>query len=583
MCGLRAKRHCPGMTIDTLPRTMEQSRRGDWAVSLGLVALGVIPAVGGAVRLASFGTGSVALADAPRFAAHPSVLAVHIVSALTFSLLGALQFAKGARRRSPSLHRAAGWLVAPAGVVAGLSGLATMVAYAPSPTAGPTLHALRILSGVAMIAFLALGLEALRRRDYRAHGAWMTRAYALGIAPGTQALALIPLTLALGGDTELTFTTGMAVGWLVNLAFAERVLRRRASNTTPPTRSVRAPSADSPRSPATDSMRAVVYDRYGGPEELRCERVARPIAREGQVLVRVEASSLNALDRRMLRADPFLVRLVNGLLRPRVRLLGADVAGVIEAVGPGVRDRAVGDRVFGDASDEGLGGFSEYVCLREGSVALIPEGLDALDAASLPLAARTALQAVRERARVRPGQRVLVWGAGGGVGTAVVQIAKAYGAHVTAVSGQRSVERARSLGADVSLDRTQPLALDPASFDAVFGVNGDEPLSEHLARLVPGGVYVMIGGGNRQLFESLILGSLRARAQRRRVEVLTMDPALIAQDLAELRALVARGALRPVIDRVVPLADVASAMQRLERGEAQGKIVLDVRGFGREA
>ncbi len=217
------------MTIDLSPRTAETRRRSDWAVPLGLIALGVIPALGGAARLASFATDRAALSDSPRFAAHPSVLVAHIVSALTFSLLGALQFSRGLRRRNPSLHIAAGRIVAPAGMIAGLFGIAAMVAYAPSPTAGPTMHAMRLIAGVAMIVFLALGLDALRRRAFVEHGAWMTRAYALASASGTQALVLLPITLVFRADTEASFTSGMALGWLINVAIAEWLVRRPSS------------------------------------------------------------------------------------------------------------------------------------------------------------------------------------------------------------------------------------------------------------------------------------------------------------------------------------------------------------------
>jgi NADPH:quinone reductase-like Zn-dependent oxidoreductase len=549
------------MTLPANDAAPPPPRRFDGWAPLGLLLLGAIPALAGALRLASFAPGGPPLTDGARFAARPAVLAVHIAAALVYWLAGAAQFWPSLRRARPAWHRAVGYAVAPSGIIAGLAGLAAMLVYAPQPTAGVTLHALRAASGVAMVGSLVAGLAALRRRAFEAHGAWMTRAYAIGVAPGTQALMLAPLTFAFGVDTELTYTVGMALGWLINLAVAERIVRRRAA--------ARAPS-----------MPAVVYDRYGGPEELRLSRVPRPSPGAGQVLVRVEASSLNAVDRRMLRADPFLVRLVNGLVRPRGRVLGADVVGVIEAVGPEVRDRSVGERVFGDASNHGLGGFGHRVCLPSTAVAPVPAGLDAFAAAALPLAAGTALQAVRERARVRPGQRVLVDGAGGGVGAYLVQIAKAYGAHVTAVCGPGSMATVHALGADAVIDRTQPdgLATD-ARFDAVFGVNGERPLAEHLARLVPGGTYVMVGGGRRQLFEALILGAWRARRAGRRLEVLTMDPALLPRDLAEIRALVARGALRPVVDRVVPIERAADAMRDLEAGRVRGKLVLDLGAF----
>lgn len=330
-------------------------------------------------------------------------------------------------------------------------------------------------------------------------------------------------------------------------------------------------------------MRAMVYDRYGAPTELHEAEVPRPVPGEGQVLVRVLATSVNALDRRMLRASPFLVRLHNGLLRPKRRILGADVAGVVVTVGPGVERLRPGDRVFGDTSYEGLGGFAEYACVQEDALALLPENLAPTDAATLPLVAGTALQAVRDRGQVRPGDRVLVDGAGGGVGTALVQVAKAYGATVTVVAGGDSLPVLRALGADHAIDRAAPdreAALGEARFDVVFGVNGGRPLGEHLRRLVPRGRYVMVGGDDRQIFEALLLGGLRGRLAGRRVAALTLDRARLPLDLAEIRALVEKGALRPVVERVRPLAEAAAAVAQLEAGHVGGKIALDARGFG---
>lgn len=361
-----------------------------------------------------------------------------------------------------------------------------------------------------------------------------------------------------------------------------RLTQKQPCGQCPSARPVRTLHRMATPSPALSStMNAVVYDRYGDPSELHLTRVRRPSPARGQITVRVEATSLNALDRRLLRADPFLARLANGLLRPtKMRVLGADVAGVVEAVGEGVRGWSVGDRVFGDCSHHGLGAFAESVCLPEGAVVRIPEGMGFVEAASLPLAAGTAVQAVRERARLEAGQRVLVQGAGGGVGAHVIQIAKAHGARVTAVCGPGSIAAARSLGADEVIDRTSARGIGAdGSYDVIFGVNGHRPLSAYLRALAPGGTYVMIGGDSRQLFEALLFGSLRGLLARRRVEVLTMSPSLLGRDLAEICALYERGALRPVVDHVLPLAGVATALRQIEAGTLRGKVVLDARGF----
>ncbi len=217
------------------PHTLSSPLRRAWPLA-GLLALLVIPTVASVARLASFVPGGPVLSDAARFAARPLVLATHIVSGMLFSLVGAAQFSAALRRARPSLHRRLGYVLAPAGLVAGLSALAALAVYPRQPMAGPALQALRVVAAVAMVAELVAGLSALRRRDFAAHGAWMTRAWSLGIAPGTQALLLAPLTLLFGVDTELTYTLGMGLGWAVNAVVAERVVRRARRARPPATR-----------------------------------------------------------------------------------------------------------------------------------------------------------------------------------------------------------------------------------------------------------------------------------------------------------------------------------------------------------
>jgi len=228
----------PAMPLDAIAAEplSTKNARADWLVPLGLVALGLIPALGGAARLASFVDARAAQADSARFAPHPAVLAAHIVAALTFSLLGALQFSSGLRRRRAALHRAAGRLLAPAGIAAALSGFATLGVFAAAPTAGALLHAMRVASGIALIGSIALGLAAVRRRDYPAHGRWMTRAYAIGVAPGTQGLVLAPLYFVFRVDTVASYTAVMALGWIVNAVVAEKIIAARARATPRPRR-----------------------------------------------------------------------------------------------------------------------------------------------------------------------------------------------------------------------------------------------------------------------------------------------------------------------------------------------------------
>ena len=328
-----------------------------------------------------------------------------------------------------------------------------------------------------------------------------------------------------------------------------------------------------------NEMEAVVYARYGGPEVLEIAEVPRPTPKKGEVLVRVSCASINAADYRMMRADPFLARLSGGLFAPKKKILGVDVAGIVEAIGPGVTTLAVGDAVFGDTFLDGLGGFAEYVCVREGVLAKKPERTSFEEAAAVPLASITALQAVRDRAKVSPGQSVLIQGAGGGVGMFLVQIAKAAGAAVTAVCGPSSVDVVRSLGADDVIDYTQEdFTTRTERYDAIFGVNGYHALGAYKAHLKSGGTYVMIGGTNRQLFEALLLGSLYSVGGDKRFVVFTIDDSLRAGDIEEVRALLAAGKLKPTIDRVFPLAQTADAMRYVEQGHVRGKVILKMRG-----
>lgn len=324
-------------------------------------------------------------------------------------------------------------------------------------------------------------------------------------------------------------------------------------------------------------MKAIVYRRYGGPEVLELVNIEKPVARAGEILVRVHATSVNAADYRLMRADPFLARLDNGLFRPKKQILGVDIAGVVEAVGDGVTSCAPGQKVFGETFGDGLGGFAEYVRLREGAVVAMPEGLSFEEAAAVPLAGITALQAVRDVAQIRNGQTVAIQGAGGGVGTLLVQLAKARGATVTAVCGTSSAPLVRSLGADFIVDYTkEDFTAQREQYDVIFGVNGYHPLSDYRRALKRGGIYLMIGGKNAQIFEALLLGRFRFMWSGKRIGTLTLDRQR-ERDLRELRDLLTSQTLRPVIDRMFTLEETAEAMRYAEQSHVRGKVVIQVR------
>ena len=254
-------------------------------------------------------------------------------------------------------------------------------------------------------------------------------------------------------------------------------------------------------------MRAIVYHTYGSPDVLKLEDVQKPVPQDDEVLVHVHAASVNAADWHLLRGKPFLARFVNGLQKPKNTKLGADVAGRVEAVGRNVTQFQVGDDVFGCIPINELGSFAEYVCAHEDALALKPAKMTFEQAAAVPLAAFTALQGLRDKGQIKLGQKVLVNGASGGVGTAAVQIAKSFGTEVTGVCSTRNVDMVRSLGADHLIDYTQAdFTKNGQRYDFIFAVNGYHSIFDYKRALRPKGVYVMIGGSMAAMVQAMLLG-----------------------------------------------------------------------------
>ena len=252
-------------------------------------------------------------------------------------------------------------------------------------------------------------------------------------------------------------------------------------------------------------MKAVICPRYGSPDVLQLREVVRPVPREDELLIQVHAASLNSRDLRMLRANPFFVRLMpGGLFRPKNKILGADVAGRVEAIGCGVRQFKPGDDVFGFLpSAAGRGTLAEYVCAKENLITLKPANLTFEQAAAVPVAAMTALQGLRDHGNLQAGQRVLIYGASGGVGTFAVQIAKSFGAEVTAVCSTRNLEMVRSLDVDHVIDyQKEDFTQTGQQYDLILAVNGYHPISDYLRVLKPEGTYVVVGGSMLQLIQA---------------------------------------------------------------------------------
>jgi NADPH:quinone reductase-like Zn-dependent oxidoreductase len=311
-------------------------------------------------------------------------------------------------------------------------------------------------------------------------------------------------------------------------------------------------------------MKAIVYSKYGSPDVLALKEVARPFPKEGEVLVKVLAISVNAGDLHLLRASPFPVRFMSGFFKPKFTILGTDVAGRVEAVGAAVKQFQVGDEVFGNVVDYGWGGFAEYVCAGGDGFVMKPPRLSFEEAAAVPMAATTALQGLRDHGKIQPGQKVLINGASGGVGTFAVQIAKSFGTEVTAVCSTKNVETALSIGADHVIDYTQEdFTKNGRRYDLILAANGYHPISDYKHSLSPSGIYVMSGGSGAQTFQAMVqMGPWVAKPNHK--------------DLVILKELADAGKIKPVIDRRYPLSEVPDALRYLEEGHARGKVVITV-------
>jgi len=317
-------------------------------------------------------------------------------------------------------------------------------------------------------------------------------------------------------------------------------------------------------------MKAVVYYNYGSPDVLKCEEIEKPTAGDNEVLIKVRAASVNPLDRFFMRGTP-IVRILPGLRKPKVTRLGVDVAGQVEAVGRNVTQFKPGDEVFGVCR----GAFAEYVCAVEDKLALKPANISFEDAAAVPVAALTALQGLRDKGRIQPGHKVLVDGASGGVGTFAVQIAKSFGAEVTAVCSTRNVDTARSLGADHVIDYTrEDFTQSGQRYDLILGANAYHSIFDYRRALSRNGIFVMVGGGWIQILQAMLLGPFLSWIGSKKVRFFIAK--INTKDLDFLKDLLEAGKVVPVIDRRYPLSDVAEALRYLKEGHAQGKVVITV-------
>jgi len=320
-------------------------------------------------------------------------------------------------------------------------------------------------------------------------------------------------------------------------------------------------------------VKAAVYERYGPPEVIRIAEAEKPVPTDTEVLLRVRAASVNPADWHFMRGTPYFLRMMTGMRRPKDKRLGADVAGQVEAIGGKVTQFKPGDEVFG----MGRGAFGEYACASESALAMKPDNVTFEEAASVPIAALTALQGLRDKGHIQAGQKVLINGASGGVGTFAVQIAKSFGADLTAVCSTRNLDMVKSLGADHLMDYTQEdFTKSGQRYDLILDCAGNHSFSACRRVLSPEGIHVAVGGPTSRwmigalakLITELVLSKFRSR---KLVMVLAKGS---KQDLTVMGELMKAQKVTPVIDRRYKLSEVAEAIRYLEQGHAKGKVVI---------
>ncbi len=322
-------------------------------------------------------------------------------------------------------------------------------------------------------------------------------------------------------------------------------------------------------------MKAVIYEKYGPPDVLHLKDVEKPVLLDDEVLIRVHAVSVNAYDWHLMRATPFLVRLMGtGLFNPKPTIPGVDIAGRVEAVGRAVKHFQPGDEVFG-AVARNSGGFAEYAAASERGLVLKPANLSFEQAAAVPMAGITALQGLRDAGQIQPGQKVLINGASGGVGTFAVQLARYFGAEVTAVCSTDNMEMVRYLGAEYVIDYSkEDFTQNGKQYDLILAVNGYRPLSAYRNALTSEGSYVMVGGTNSQIFQAMLLGPFMSNRRGRRIGGVSAKRS--RKDLLILKELLETGKIIPVIDRYFPFKRAIDAMRYIDAGHASGKVVVTV-------
>jgi NADPH:quinone reductase-like Zn-dependent oxidoreductase len=318
-------------------------------------------------------------------------------------------------------------------------------------------------------------------------------------------------------------------------------------------------------------MKAIVFTKYGSPDVLQLTDIAKPVPAENEVLIKIRAASVNPMDLHFMRGSPFLLRMATGLRKPKNTRFGTDLAGEVEAAGKNVTMFKPGDAVFGCCR----GSLAEYACATQDRLALKPANISFEEAAAVPVAALTALQGFRDHARIQAGQKVLIDGASGGVGTFAIQIAKSYGAEVTAVCSTGKMDTARLLGADEVIDYTRDdFTRSGKRYDLIFGANANHSIFDYRRAMKANGISVIAGGAMPLVAQTVLLGPIFSLAGGRKSRLFIAK--INRTDLEILKDLIEDEKIVPVIDRRYPLSQAAEAARYLEEGHAKGKVVITV-------
>ena len=321
-------------------------------------------------------------------------------------------------------------------------------------------------------------------------------------------------------------------------------------------------------------MKAIYYDQYGSPDVLQVREIEKPVPKDDEVLVRVHATSINSWDWDMIRGEPVFVRMW-GLFKPKHKIPGSDIAGRIESVGRNVKKFKPGDDVYGDIVEHGWGGFAEYVCAKEHQLVFKPAAMSFEQASAIPQAGLLALQSIRDFGKLQNGQSILLNGAGGGVGTIGLQVAKMLGGEVTVVDSADKLDMLRSLGADHVIDyRKENFTNNGKTYDVIVDVVANRPVSNYKRALARGGIFVMIGGSTSTILKMMIMAPVISKGKRPGDKRLTLMGYKPNQGLDDMSTYFEQGKVIPVIDRVFSLAETADAFKYFASGLFKGKVVI---------